>query len=71
MRDLYDVDLSKVGWIRPCGGNVGQEGEYEGEACVEIAKIPGGGVAVRDSKRPDLPGLRFTAAEWAAFTATV
>jgi len=29
--------------------------------------MPGGGVAVRDSKDPDGPILRFTAAEWAAF----
>ena len=35
--------------------------------CVEIAAIPGGGVAVRDSKDPDGPILWFTAAEWAAF----
>jgi hypothetical protein len=35
--------------------------------CVEIAALPGGGVAVRDSKDPDGPSLRFTAAEWSAF----
>ena len=35
--------------------------------CVEVAPLPGGGVAVRDSKDPEGPILRFTAAEWAAF----
>ena len=35
--------------------------------CVEVAPVPGGGVAVRDSKDPQGPILRFTAAEWAAF----
>lgn len=35
--------------------------------CVEVAPMPSGGVAVRDSKDPDGPILRFTAAEWAAF----
>jgi hypothetical protein len=35
--------------------------------CVEIAALPGGGVAVRDSKDPEGPILRFTAGEWAAF----
>lgn len=35
--------------------------------CVEVAAVPGGGVAVRDSKNPDGAVLRFTAAEWAAF----
>lgn len=35
--------------------------------CVEVAITTGGGVAVRDSKDPDGPVLRFTVAEWAAF----
>jgi len=35
--------------------------------CVEVAFL-GDGVAVRDSKDPDGPVLRFTRAEWAAFT---
>ena len=35
--------------------------------CVEVAPIPGGGVAVRDSKDPAGPILRFTPAEWSAF----
>jgi hypothetical protein len=35
--------------------------------CVEVAPVPDGGVAVRDSKDPEGPILRFTAAEWAAF----
>jgi hypothetical protein len=37
--------------------------------CVELSPLAGGGVAVRDSKDPDGPVLRFTAAEWAAFRA--
>lgn len=35
-------------------------------ACVEVAPIPDG-VAVRDSKDPGGPLLRYTHAEWAAF----
>jgi len=35
--------------------------------CVEVAPLPGGGRAVRDSKDPDGPVLRFTAQEWTAF----
>ncbi|MFD9593097.1 DUF397 domain-containing protein [Kitasatospora sp. NPDC059973] len=35
--------------------------------CVEIEDLPGGGVAVFDSKRPDRTDLRFTKAEWHAF----
>jgi Domain of unknown function (DUF397) len=35
--------------------------------CVEVAGLPDGQVAVRDSKDPDGPILRFSAAEWRAF----
>jgi hypothetical protein len=35
--------------------------------CVEVARLPDGRVAVRDSKDPAGPVLRFTPAEWAAF----
>ena len=35
--------------------------------CVEVAPLPGGGVAVRDSKNPQGPMLHFTPTEWAAF----
>jgi uncharacterized protein DUF397 len=37
--------------------------------CVEIADLPAGGVAVRDSKNPGGPVLRFTTSEWRAFIA--
>lgn len=37
-------------------------------AGVEIANLPNGGSAVRDSKNPTGPALRFTATEWSAFT---
>jgi hypothetical protein len=36
-------------------------------SCVELAPLPDGGVAVRDSKDPAGPSLRFTPAEWSAF----
>ncbi len=38
--------------------------------CVEVAALPGG-VAVRDSKDPNGPVLRFTREEWRAFLARV
>jgi len=38
-----------------------------GQDCVEIASLPGAGIAVRQSKDPDGPVLEFTAPEWAAF----
>jgi hypothetical protein len=36
-------------------------------ACVEVASLSGD-IAVRDSKDPAGPALRFTAAAWSAFT---
>lgn len=49
----------KSSYSSPQGGN-----------CVEVAEV-GDGRAVRDSKNPAGPALRFTAAEWSAFTAGV
>lgn len=39
--------------------------------CVEVADLPDGQRAVRDSKDPAGPILAFTAAGWSAFTAGV
>lgn len=58
--DLYAQDLSHAQW-RKSPYSVG-----EGQ-CVEIADLPGGGVALRDSKNTHLPALRYTAEEWQAF----
>ena len=38
-----------------------------GGNCVEVAELPNGGRAVRDSKDPTGPILRFTREEWDAF----
>lgn len=35
--------------------------------CVEVANLPVGGRAVRDSKNPDDGLFHFTADEWSAF----
>ena len=40
---------------------------FSNSNCLEVAALPDGGTAVRDSKAPDGPILRFTAAEWDAF----
>ncbi len=37
------------------------------DECVEVATLASGGHAVRDSKDPDGPVLRFSADEWRAF----
>jgi hypothetical protein len=35
--------------------------------CVEVAPLPDGGVAIRDSKDPAGPVLSFTRHEWLSF----
>jgi Domain of unknown function (DUF397) len=35
--------------------------------CVEVARLPGGGAAVRDSKDRAKPPLFYTRREWEAF----
>jgi len=40
-------------------------------ACVEVAPLADGNVAIRDSKQDDGPVLVFTPEEWAAFVAGV
>jgi len=37
--------------------------------CVEVATLPDGTRAIRDSKNPDGPVLLFTPGEWNAFVA--
>jgi len=36
--------------------------------CIMCARLPGGGMAVKDSKHPRSPVLLFTPAQWRAFT---
>ena len=55
--------LPDVAWVKsslsgPTGGN-----------CVELAHLPEGQVAVRNSRHPGGPALVFTQAEWDAFLA--
>ncbi|MQA14833.1 MAG: DUF397 domain-containing protein [Pseudonocardiaceae bacterium] len=57
-------ELARVHWSKT---------SYSGTSgnCVEVGQLPEGGRVVRDSKDPSGPALRFTPAEWAAFTAGV
>ncbi|MFE6904278.1 DUF397 domain-containing protein [Streptomyces sp. NPDC057717] len=58
--ELYALDLSDAVWTKSTYSG----GEND---CVEIAVLPGGARAVRDSKHPEREPLRYTATEWAAF----
>ncbi|MDT0445288.1 DUF397 domain-containing protein [Streptomyces johnsoniae] len=58
--DLYAVDLTDAVWRKSPRSNGGED-------CVEITDLPGGAVAIRDSKNPHRAPLRYTAEEWQAF----
>ncbi|MGW0533603.1 DUF397 domain-containing protein [Streptomyces sp. NPDC003032] len=58
--DLYGLPLSEAAvFSKACGGNT----HPDGESCVTLAKIGEDAWAMGDSKRPDVPPLRFTTAE--------
>lgn len=63
-RQLADDDMPPVTWRRA------RRSQGNGE-CVEVAAAPGGGVWLRDSKRPAGPTLDLSPADWAALIATV
>jgi len=58
--ELYAHDLTGAIWRKASASGA----EHD---CVEIAELPGGARAVRDSKNPEREPLRFTSTEWAAF----
>ncbi|WP_051947596.1 DUF397 domain-containing protein [Streptomyces scabiei] len=61
---LYAEDLGAANW-RKASASAGEND------CVEVAELPYGARAVRDSKNPEREPLRFTESEWAAFRAGV
>ncbi|MEU1597106.1 DUF397 domain-containing protein [Streptomyces sp. NPDC005708] len=58
--ELYTLDLTDARWVK-------SSRSMDRPYCVEVADLGCGAVAIRDSRRKDLPSLRFTAEEWAAF----
>jgi hypothetical protein len=42
-----------------------------GESCVEVAPLPDGGTALRDTKNRALPAHRYPAPAWTAFLAAI
>lgn len=73
-----ECTLGAAEWLRSsfCGGDgcveIWRRSSFCADhTCVETAQPDAGTVAVRDSKDPDGPILRFTRAEWDAFLAGV
>lgn len=58
------TDLTGARWHKSTRGDLGNQ-------CVEVAANLPGVVAVRDSKDPQGPALRFTPDDWAALVAGV
>jgi hypothetical protein len=56
------LELTDVAWQKSKHSN-------PNGACVEVAQLPGGEVAVRNSRFPEGPALVYTRAEIAAFLA--
>lgn len=57
------IDLAELDWHKSSFSN------GTGGSCVEVADLPDGGRAVRDTKDHGRgPVLLFTASEWVAFT---
>jgi hypothetical protein len=61
-RSVTAAELSDVTWRKSTASNPSGD-------CVELAALPGGEVAVRNSRDPHGPALIYTRAEIAAFVA--
>jgi Domain of unknown function (DUF397) len=67
LRGYCRSKISRKGHLMPELAWVKSSLSFSNGNCVEVAGLPGGGAAVRDSKDPEGPVLRFTPAEWDAF----
>ena len=59
---MNNADLSQLTWFK-------SSKSYANGACITCARLPEGGMAVKDSKHPDGPALRFPPGQWQAFAA--
>ena len=57
---MSSTELRDVQWCK--SGRSSAQGN-----CVEVARLPSGEVAMRNSRDPDGPALIFTRPEWDAF----
>ncbi len=55
------IDIPALTWFKS------SRSSGEGQ-CALCARLPDGGMAVKDSQHPDSPVLLFSAAQWRVFT---
>lgn len=56
---MHAIDVSDAVWVKSSRSTNGN--------CVEVARLSGGHVGVRDSKNQHGPVLVFTSADWQTF----
>ncbi|TLF78383.1 DUF397 domain-containing protein [Nocardia cyriacigeorgica] len=59
-----NADLSQARWFKSSRSGASKE-------CVEVAFLPDGTTAVRDSKSPTTPPLLLTPTQWDSFLSTI
>jgi hypothetical protein len=58
---VNDVELPQLTWFKSSRSSANGQ-------CITCARLPGGGMAVKDSKDPEGHALLFPADRWHAFT---
>jgi hypothetical protein len=56
-----ETDLAPLTWFKSTRSSANGQ-------CITCARLPHGGMAVKDSKHPHSPVLTFSPAQWHAFT---
>jgi hypothetical protein len=57
---MNDAEFPRLTWFKSSKSSANGQ-------CITCARLPGGGMAVKDSKHPDGTALLFTADAWQGF----
>jgi hypothetical protein len=64
IRCASEHEYARLAWFK-------SSASQNNTACVEAARLPDGGMAVRDSKNPDGPAHMFTSRAWTGLLGAV